>query len=110
MNDLITREKLKLIINEYGVLKQMKYFQSEVYELTEAIIMNEYDHEINEKDAELPLYDEEMIKHIEEEIADVLVMINQFKEYYHISDKALNNTYNYKIERQIERIEGKYEK
>lgn len=31
-------EKLRKIINHYGMDKQLKYFQSEVFELNEAII------------------------------------------------------------------------
>ena len=31
-------EKLRKIINHYGIDKQLKYFQSEVFELNEAII------------------------------------------------------------------------
>lgn len=34
-------KKLRKIINFYGIEKQLKYFQSEVFELNEAIIKKE---------------------------------------------------------------------
>ena len=72
-------EKLLKIINHYGVLPQLKYFQSEVFELNEAIIKYE--------DYYYENYDEgigkiEWVKwreHIAEEIADVEVMLLQLK-------------------------------
>ena len=36
-------DKLLEIINHYGVLPQLKYFQSEVFELNEAILNYEYE-------------------------------------------------------------------
>lgn len=34
-------DKLLKIINHYGILPQLKYFQSEVFELNEAVITHE---------------------------------------------------------------------
>lgn len=95
------KENLLKIINNYGVMPQLKYFQSEVFELNEAIIECElgYDHspiQLNRS------YEE----HIAEEIADVEVMLNQFKEYYGITDKEIEEIMKYKIERTIKRMEG----
>ena len=86
------KEKLLEIINHYGVLPQLKYFQSEIFELNEAIIKHEvlgcgY-------------------QHIVEEIADVQVMLNQFKKYYKIIDEEVEKVMNYKIDRQLKRIKG----
>ena len=39
-------EKLRRIINHYGVKKQLKYFQSEIFELNEAIIQYEERHTV----------------------------------------------------------------
>ena len=64
-------EKLKKIINTYGVTNQLKYFQSEVYELTEAVLFDEFT---------TSSYGE--IHHIAEELADCLVMLKQFQLYY----------------------------
>ena len=93
------KEDLLKIIEHYRVLPQLKYFQSEVFELNEAIL--EYEHE------EYTYYEEVekcLKKHIAEEIADVTVMLLQFKEYYHIDDKDILKIMNEKIGRQLERI------
>ena len=85
--------KLKKIIEHYGVTHQLKYFQSEVYELTEAILWNE-----------LTPYSHEDTDHIAEEIADVMVMLKQFQLYFDIGDKEIKDIMEFKIDRQIERI------
>ena len=85
--------KLLEIINHYGVMPQLKYFQSEVFELNEAIIKAENPFE--------PIQD---IEHIAEEIADVEVMLLQFKEYYHIDGNEILEIMNEKIDRQLERL------
>ena len=84
------KEKFLEIINHYGVMPQLKYFQSEVFELNEAIIK----HETSGCE----------YQHIIEEIADVLVMVYQFLEYYEIDREEVFKTMDYKIDRQIERI------
>jgi hypothetical protein len=91
------KEKLKEIIEHYGVMKQLKYFQSEVFELNEAIIKYEYaDDYMNDK----------FVLDIAQEIADVEVMLNQFKEYYNIKDKPIEDIMRFKIDRQLERIKN----
>ena len=97
------KDKLLRIVNHYGINKQLKYFQSEVFELNEAIITHELKKSV---EYEIPLT--EIIdtkKHIAEEIADVLVMLEQFQYYYGISNEKIENIMNFKIERQLERIE-----
>ena len=94
------KEKLSKIIEHYGVMPQLKYFQSEVFELNEAIICEE----ISKRDDEANNY--KSIKDIAEEIADVTVMLLQFKEYYHIDDKDILEIMNKKIERQLERMKN----
>ena len=100
----MSEEKLLKIINTYGVLPQLKYFQSEVFELNEAII--EYENEIEHCD---PIADEGYIKkikeHIVEEIADVMVMLEQFKLYYGMSSEEITKIFWCKVDRQLERIE-----
>ena len=97
----IMEEKLLKIINHYEVLPQLKYFQSEIFEMNEAIIKYEnipngiYEHIKNE-------YKE----HIAEEIADVEVMLLQLKEYYHIDGNDILKIMNEKIDRQLERIKN----
>lgn len=95
------KENLLKIINHYGLMSQLKYFQSEIFELNEAILANKYDIE--------GLTDCGDIGHILEEIADVLVMLLQFKEYYEIDDKNISEIMKQKISRQLERIDNEIE-
>ena len=73
------------IINHYGYKHQIRKLAEEQYELIEALF-------------------EEDKEHITEEIADCLVLINQFKAFYQIKDKDIQKVYNYKIARQERRI------
>lgn len=87
-------EKLKKIINYYGVMPQLKYIHSEYFELDEAILACEESGELSE------YYQD----NIAGEIADIMVMLKQFQYYYGISDKQIEDIMSYKIERQLERI------
>ena len=91
------KEELLKIINNYGVMPQLKYFQSEVFELNEAIFEHYHDEYKFENDRVLK-------KHIAEEIADVMVMLKQFQYYYRIEDKEIEEVMKYKVERQLSRI------
>jgi len=85
--------QLKQIIEHYGIMKQLKYIHSEYFELDEAII--EYEN-----------IDSTNIDHIAEEIADVMVMLEQFRLHYGIDKETIQDLMEYKINRQIERIEN----
>lgn len=101
------KEDLLKIINHYGVLPQLKYFQSEVFELNEAIITHELKKSV---EYEIPLT--EIIgtkEHIAEEIADVMVMLEQFKNYYDISSEEITKIFWSKVYRQLDRIEKEKE-
>ncbi len=89
------KEKSLQVINHYGVLEQLKYFQSEVFELNESIITGE-----------LKDLDNKAVNHIAEEIADVTFMLKQFKHYYDISDEQVEEIMNFKADRQLKRIEA----
>lgn len=89
------------IINNYGVLNQLKHFQSEVYELTEAIFDYEYTDRCGVEELEKHLKE-----HIIEEIADVTVMLKQFQYYYGITDEEIEEVMRFKIERQKERMKN----
>lgn len=100
-------EKLKQIINHYGVVPQLKYLQSEVFELNESIIR--YEELQKSAIAELDCnqqWDDEYKQHITEELADVMVMLCQFKEHYEIDGNKIMDIMNQKIDRQLERIEN----
>ena len=98
------KEKLLKIINHYGVIPQLKYFQSEVFELNEAImILEHYEEYANDQDYQTTLKRQK--EHIAEEIADVMVMLEQFKNYYEISSEEITEIFWNKVDRQLERIE-----
>lgn len=73
------------IINHYGDKHQIRKLAEEQYELIEALFEEDKDH-------------------ITEEIADCLLLINQFKAYYGIKDKDIQKVYDYKIARQERRM------
>ena len=77
----------KKIINNYGVNAQLKKLTEEVYEFEEAV---------------LEKHDKE---HITEEIADIFVILQQFKEKYNIEEAEINKVMKYKVDRQLRRIE-----
>lgn len=112
------KEDLLKIIEHYGVMPQLKYFQSEVFELNEAVLEKEKQGTLeriidgitisfskafgdNSNDINL--------NHIEEEIADVLVMLKQIQYFYKIPDEKIAEIMKYKIERQLKRIEEEKE-
>lgn len=68
-------EKEKQIINHYGVMAQLDYFPTEIYELIEAII--QYEKTIIFKRSK---------KHITEELADCEMMLDQFKIKFYYSE------------------------
>lgn len=73
------------IINHYGYKHQIRKLAEEQYELIEALFEEDEDH-------------------ITEEIADCLLLINQFKAYYKIKDKDIQKVYDYKLSRQEGRM------
>ena len=101
-------EKLLKIINHYGVLHQLKYFQSEVFELNEAIIKTDDRIKfLGNSHSVIKEYKD----HITEEIADVMVMLEQLKLYYDISSEEITDIFWSKVDRTVSRIEeGYYDK
>lgn len=108
------KEKLRKIINHYGMDKQLKYFQSEVFELNEAIIKRRNTGVIESiaigiTNAVAPLLNIKNVdyskEHIKEEIADVMVMLKQFQLYYDIPTEDIKAIMKNKVDRQLERIE-----
>ena len=95
-------EKLKMIINHYGVNSQQRQFFEEVFEFNESIIKKEIENTFGETTIKM---DENNLKHIAEEMADVMVMLKQFQLYYDISTEEIEKIMQYKIDRQIKRIE-----
>lgn len=94
------KEDVLKIINHYGIMPQLKYLQSEVFELNEAIITFENGDCWSNSGIELNK------EHIAEEIADVMVMLKQFQMYYKISRDEIRDIMKFKIARQLERIDN----
>lgn len=94
----MNKEDLLKIINTYGIMPQLKYFQSEVFELNEAIIIEED----RNKHLNLKKFSTDDIA---QEIADCYVMIEQFRLYYDIPNDKIQEIMKQKINRQLDRIE-----
>lgn len=93
---LISKSKLLKIINRYGVNKQLRKFNEEVFEVNEAIIKLE--------NSSFP--DSEHLRAVKEEIADVLVLLNQFMCLYNIKSDDIADIMEYKIYRTLKRMES----
>lgn len=99
------RDKLLQIINRYGIEHQQRKLEEEVFELQQAIIKYEdyayenYDYGVGK--VEWGKWRE----HIAEEISDIMVMLKQFQYYYEITDKEIEGIMQFKVNRQLERIE-----
>lgn len=108
------KKDLLKIINHYGAIPQLKYMQTEVFELNEAIIEYESFNDYAPKEAvsikvngnvfTMPKYGKYLREHIEEEFADVMVMLRQIKEYYELDSKKIKNIMKQKVDRQLDRI------
>lgn len=92
------QKDLLKIIKHYGVNAQQRQFNEEVFELQEAITAYENDYE--------GLNMGNDTSHIAEEIADVMVMLNQFKAYYGIPNETILVFMRGKVDRQLERIKN----
>ncbi len=95
------KEKLLNIINYYGVNHQQRKLAEEVFELQEAI--TEYGFYYSDyPDSQI----REARQHITEEIADVMVLLNQFAFHYDIKLEEINKVMSFKVNRQLERIKN----
>lgn len=94
------KDDMLKIINSFGVNNQLKKLNEECYELIEAIREFEL--------LEDGLVNFETYKHIVEEMADVLNLLQQFVFYYEIEQKELDEQLQYKVKRTLERIDSKY--
>lgn len=88
------KENLLKIINHYGVNAQQRKLAEEVFELQEAITQYEEPRRYCSTE------------HIAEEIADVMIMLNQFKAYYGIPNETILVFMRGKVNRQLERIQN----
>lgn len=104
-DDKQMKENLLKIINNYGVIPQLKYFQSEVWELNEAIFQYVAQKEACENIGCSRIHVDSCKKHIAEEMTDVMVMLEQFRLYYGIEKEDIEKIMKQKIDRQLRRIE-----
>ena len=100
------KEDLLKIIKHYGVNAQQRQFAEEVFELQEAIYQYIAQKEACENIGCSTIHVDKCKERIAEEIADVIVMLKQFRIYYNISDKTINTIMRKKIARQLERIKN----
>ena len=83
------------IIEHFGINNQQRKLQEEVFELQEAIT-------IYQQGGNLKFDD------IEEEIADVMILLKQFQYYYKINREDIRKITKNKIKRTLDRIESGY--
>lgn len=99
------KNKILSIISFYGVIPQLKYMQTEMFEFIDAVLT--YENQVPYCDR---ILDKSLInyfkKHIEEEYADLTMMLEQFKEYYHLDENNIQKIKEEKIERQLKRIKN----
>lgn len=101
------KEDLLKIISHYGVNAQQRQLAEEVFELQEAITTHELKNSVS---YEIPITEiVETKQHIAEEIADVMVLLNQFKAYYNIPGETLLVFMRGIIDRQLARIKNEVE-
>ena len=94
---------LKIILH-YGVNAQQRQLAEEVFELQEAITTHELKNGVS---YEIPLTElTDTKEHIAEEIANVMVLLNQFKDYYNIPGETVLVFMRGKVNRQLERIKN----
>ena len=86
------------IISHYGPLHQKRIFAGEYQELQDAIM----EVELREQDY-INDYQEDMLI---DEIADNLVMLGQFIQYYNLPMDKINSRIDYKLDRQERRMEN----
>ena len=98
------KNDLLKIIMHYGVNAQQRQLAEEAFELQEAITTHELKNSVS---YEIPLTEiVETKEHIAEEIADVMVLLNQFKEHYDITNEFILILMRAKVDRQLERIKN----
>ena len=98
------KTKLLKIINHYGIKHQQRKLQEEVFELQEAIIRYEDAKEENEYGGIKNL--KAFKEYIEEEMSDVCNLLMEICNYYDLSIRNITKTMEYKLERQITRVEN----
>lgn len=92
-------EKILKIIEHYGLKNQKKKFGEEAFELYEAL--TKWDSHLYGTDNKDYLI---VIDNIKEEIADNLVLLNQFIQYFGLDIKDIERVMREKVERTLNRM------
>jgi NTP pyrophosphatase (non-canonical NTP hydrolase) len=95
------KEKLLKIIRHYGLKHQLRKLNEEVFELIEAI--GDYEEDYIRVDCD-ENFAQQMKNHIEEEFADVMVLLSQIKHYYELDSEKIRKIMKHKINRQLDRM------
>lgn len=103
-------EKLKSIIEYYGYRNQLKKFNEESFEVIEAVMDLEEQIITCCECGCSEQHTKHEREHLEEEIADALVLLNQFIYYYDLNENDIMDTVYKKIDRQLARIEEEVNK
>ena len=94
------------IMNHFGIKRQKKKLNEEVYEFLEAV--SDYEELLCENDSYGDVYSNDELNifrdHIVEEMGDVLVLLTQFIARYKICKEELDNWMDYKLDRTEHRI------
>ena len=97
------------IIEHFGINNQQRKLEEEIFELQEIIL--DYEFSKNNFPKQHGICEDAFKEKIIEEIADVMVLLEQFKTYYGITNEEITNLFWSKVARTLERIEsGYYEK
>ena len=105
MSKIELTKEIREIADHYGILAQMDQTKEECAELIQAIC--KYKRALRDKD---PKAVERAYSNIEEEIADVEIMLAQIKYLFRIPERQINGWKDFKIRRQIGRIKAGQEK
>lgn len=98
------KENLLKIIEHYGVRHQQRKLSEETFELQEAIYQYEAQKEACENIGCSRIHIDKCKEHMEEEFADVMVLLGQIKYYYELDDERIKKIMKEKVDRQLDRM------
>jgi len=89
------------IVEYYGVKAQIPVWIEEMSELTKALC--KWSRKYDELEGDIT---GELLSNIQEEIADVIICLDQLKYTIQFTEDELMEEYKYKVDRQLQRIEN----
>lgn len=91
-------DKLEAIFDKHGYQEQLSKLSEEASEFTRAV--TEYQYDLHDKQPTVKALEK---RHVEEEFADVLVVLMQFRGKLDLDWDIIRNTMRFKVDRQCER-------